>query len=216
MKKENIDYSIYIVTDSFLSRGKPPYQIVSEAIEGGASVIQYRDKRGLSTRSMIEEANRIMEVARKKNIPVIINDRLDIALAIDADGIHLGQDDLPIPIARKYLGNEKIIGASVRNIREMEEAIELGSDYLAISGIFPSTTKLDVGVPIGLDMVKKITKLSRVPVIGIGGINVANAGAVIRSGAAGVAVVSAVVGAKDPAAAVRSLRLAIRSARTTQ
>jgi thiamine-phosphate pyrophosphorylase len=212
-EKSQVDYSIYVLTDPFLSRGRTPLEIVSMAVNGGAAIIQYRDKRGLSTQSMITEALSLKRVTDEAGIPLIINDRLDIALAIDASGIHLGQDDLPIPVARKYLGKEKIVGASVRTESEVETAIAEGADYLAVSGVFPTTTKLDVGLPLGVEMIKKFSTIASIPVVGIGGINVANAGAVIQCGASGIAVVSAVTSAVDPSAAVRSLKLAIQSAR---
>lgn len=213
MKKDKVDYSIYVITDGLLSRGRSNADVVKMAVEGGATVIQYRDKRGLSTRSMIREALEIQAVTKTAKIPLIINDRLDIALAVKADGIHLGQEDLPVPIARKYLRNTKIIGVSVRNVEEAEKAIEEGADYIAVSGVFPTTTKLDTGKPLGTEMIRKISSFSPIPVLGIGGINMSNAGSVIQAGAAGVAVISFVVSARDPSAAVRSLRLAIKSAR---
>ncbi|MBN1550245.1 thiamine phosphate synthase [bacterium] len=216
MRKKTVNYSIYIITDPLLSRGRSSREIIEMAISGGASIVQYRDKRGLSTRSMIQEALEIMTVTKAAKVPLIINDRLDIALAVKADGIHLGQEDLMVNVARKYLGASKIIGVSVRSDDEAEKAIADGADYLAVSGIFPSTTKLDVGRPLGLEMLKKICRCSSIPVIGIGGINTGNAGAVIQAGATGVAVISAAVAAKDPSAAVRSLRLAVHSARNIQ
>ncbi|MBN1356134.1 thiamine phosphate synthase [bacterium] len=214
--KNSIDYSIYVITDPFRSRGRSSERIIQMAVAGGATIVQYRDKRGLSTRSMIEEAAAILNITRTAGLPLIINDRLDIALAMDAEGIHLGQEDLPIPTARKYLNDEKIIGVSVRSVEEALQAISEGADYLAVSGVFPSTTKLDVGKPLGVERIKQICSVSTIPVVGIGGISVANAGTVIQSGGSGVAVISSVTSAVDPAAAVRSLKLAIRSARVTR
>ncbi len=216
MIKSNVDYSIYVITDPFVARIKIMSELASKAIEGGATCIQYRDKRGLSTRSKIEEAKAIQAVTKARGIPLIINDRLDIALAVGADGLHLGQDDLPIEIARKHLGDEAIIGVSVRNREDSQKAIEQGADYLAVSGLFPSTTKLDTGIPLGIEVLKDIAKNSPIPVLGIGGINTRNAGSVIQAGAKGIAVISSVVSSKDPAAAVRSLKLAIQSSRTNR
>lgn len=213
--RKTTDYSIYVVTDGLQTRGRPLSEIVKQAIDAGATVVQYREKRGITTRSMIEEIQALLEVTRPANIPLIINDRLDLLLATDADGIHLGQDDLPIDIARKYIKSKKLIGISVRSLEEARQAEAHRVDYIAVSGIYPSPTKLDIGKPVGVDMIREIAQTVRTPVIGIGGIHTGNAGAIIRAGAAGVAVVSVVMSAKDPAAAVRSLRLAIMSARAT-
>lgn len=213
--RKTTDYSIYVVTDGLQTRGRPLSEIVKQAIDAGATVVQYREKRGITTRSMIEEIQALLEVTRPANIPLIINDRLDLLLATDADGIHLGQDDLPIDIARKYIKSKKLIGISVRSLEEARQAEAHRVDYIAVSGIYPSPTKLDIGKPVGVDMIREIAQTVRTPVIGIGGIHTGNAGAIIQAGAAGVAVVSVVMSAKDPAAAVRSLRLAIMSARAT-
>ncbi len=215
MTRKNVDYSIYIVTDGLQTRGRGLSQIVAKAIEAGATVVQYREKRGITTRSMIEEINALLEVTRPAGVPLIINDRLDLLLATDADGIHLGQDDLPLEIARKHVKSKKLIGISVRSVEEAQKAAAQHADYIAVSGVFPSPTKLDTGKPVGVETLRDISKAVKIPVIGIGGIHTGNAGAVIQAGADGIAVVSVVMSAKDPAAAVRSLRLAIMSARAT-
>ncbi len=213
MRKKDIDYSIYVVTDTLLARGRPIEEIIEKAIQGGATLIQYREKRGLSTRSMLEIARKLKTLTGNAKIPLIINDHLEIALAVGAKGIHLGQDDLPVDIARKYLRDSKVIGVSIRTEEEAREAIDAGADYLSISGVFPSSTKLDVGQPIGLDLVRKVVQHSPIPILAIGGVNTGNAGSVIRSGAHGIAVTSSVMTARDPAAAIRSLYLAIRRSR---
>ncbi len=216
MNKTSVDYSIYVITDDHLSRGRRSSDIIRQAINGGATIIQYREKRGQSTRNMLETISTIQQVTRASGIPLIINDRLDLALASDADGLHLGQDDLPIAIARKYLGYSKIIGISVHSSEEAEEAIENGADYIAVSGVFRTATKPDIEQSLGLDCLRTISQMSSVPVIGIGGIHPGNVRDVILSGADGVAVVSWVVSADHPADAAADLAKAIRSVRITR
>lgn len=208
------NYSLYLVTDSGLSRGRSHEEIVTCAIRGGVSVVQLREK-DCCTRDMIEMGRRILTVCRAHKVPLIINDRLDVALAVDADGIHVGQEDMPVPIARKLLGPKKILGVTAHTVEETLKAIEEGADYIGAGPIFVTATKADAGQPIGLEGLKKIAAACSVPIVAISGINVANAEAVIRAGAAGVAVVSAIVSAEDVEEAAKKLTLIIRSCKNS-
>ena len=204
MKKMKCNYSLYLVTDSGLSRGRSHEEIVSCAIRGGATVVQLREK-DCCTREMIDMARRLVTVCRAQGVPLIVNDRLDVALAADADGVHVGQDDMPVAIARKLLGPDKLLGVTAHTAAEALKAIEAGADYIGASPIFATATKSDAGKPIGLEGLKNICRQCPLPVIGISGVNAANAESVIRAGATGVAVVSAIVSAEDVEKAAREL-----------
>lgn len=207
-----VNWSLYVITDAKLSRGRSHLEVIRAAIAGGATVVQYREKTA-TTRQMIEEARALRELTRQAGIPFIVNDRVDIALAVDADGVHVGQDDMPAPLARKLMGPGKIVGVSVDNLEQALQAERDGADYVGAGPIFATATKPDAAPPIGLEGLAEICRGVSIPVIAIGGINAENAGAVIAAGAAGVAVVSAVVAAPDVEAAARRLREAIDGAR---
>ena len=209
---KTIDYSLYVITDSKLSRGRPHREVIEAAIRGGATIVQYREKSA-STRQMIDEALELRDLCRARGVPFIVNDRVDIALAVDADGVHVGQDDMPAALARKLIGRDKIVGVSAENVEEARAAIADGADYLGVGAIFATATKSDAGEPIGIAGLMKIARISTVPIVGIAGINAANAASVIRAGAAGVAVVSAIVSVDDVERAARELRKAIHEAR---
>lgn len=198
------DYSLYLVTDHSLSQGRSNEKIIRDAVEGGVTCVQYREKR-LSTRKMIEEAKALIRVLKPLNIPLIINDRVDVALVSDADGVHLGQSDMRIVEARKILGTSKIIGISAESVNDAIEAEQGGADYIGISPVFLTTTKSDIATPLGLDGVTRIRGLVNIPLVGIGGISKTNVADVIRAGADGVAVVSAIVAAHYPEEAAREL-----------
>jgi thiamine-phosphate diphosphorylase len=203
--KMEFDLRVYILTDAALSRGRSHHDVIAAAIRGGATMVQYREKNA-STRKMIEEARQLRDLCRTQGLPFIVNDRVDVALAVDADGVHVGQDDMPAALARKMIGAEKILGVSAENETQARAAIADGADYLGVGTIFATATKADAGKPIGLDGVEKIARLSAIPIVGIGGINASNAASVIRAGAAGVSVISAIVSAEDIERATRELR----------
>jgi len=183
------NFDLYFITDSKLTR-KTILDDVEQALAAGVKIIQYREKEK-STIEMVKEANQIRKLCQGK-ATFLINDRIDIALASDADGIHLGQDDMPYEIARKILGN-KIIGLTVHNVKEAINAEKIGSDYLGVSPIFQTTTKLDAGKPAGLNLIEEIKKATNIPLVGIGGINLENISSVIKAGAQGAAVISAIL-----------------------
>jgi thiamine-phosphate pyrophosphorylase len=201
----DLDLSLYLVTDRSLSKGRSTQFIVEEAVKGGVSVVQLREKN-LSTKDFYNEALQIKQLLKPLNIPLIINDRLDIALAIDADGLHIGQNDLPYKIARAFLGKNKIIGLSVENIQQAKDANSIDVDYIGLSPVFSTDTKTDISLPLELKGVKEIAKLTRHKTVAIGGINKTNAAEVIGSGADGIAVVSAIVSHANPEAAAMELR----------
>ncbi len=200
-----IDYSLYLVTDRPLSRWRSTREIVEAAVAGGVSCVQLREKQ-CGTREFIEQARSIRSLLREKNIPLIINDRVDVALAAGADGVHLGQQDMPIDLARKISSGSLLIGISAESIDDAVRAEQEGADYIGISPVFSTPTKTDTGPALGLTGVRAIRELVKIPLVGIGGINYHNAISVIAAGADGIAVVSAIVSAADPAAAAQQLR----------
>lgn len=191
MKEKLEDMDLYFITDSRLTR-KTALEDVKSAIRAGVKIIQYREK-GESTGDMIKEAKEIDELCKKNNVLFIINDRVDIVLAVDSDGVHLGNKDMTYSIARKILGSKKIIGLTVHNIREAVEAERIGADYIGVSPIFETKTKLDAGRPAGLKLIKDIKKAIKIPFVAIGGINENNLGSVIEAGARSIAAISAIV-----------------------
>lgn len=199
MKK--LPSGLYLITDQYIVKWLSHIQIAEKALLGGLKFIQYREKQ-LSKRESYKIALQLREITRKYSAVLIINDDIDIALAVDADGVHLGQEDFPVQIARKILGESKIIGLSTHSLKQAEEAQGSGADYIAIGPIFRSTTK-DVREPLGPDIIKEIKKISRLPVIAIGGIDEENVSDVIKAGADGAAVISAIITKEDITGAVR-------------
>lgn len=207
-----MDWSLYVITDARLSRGRTHLDVVRDAILGGATVVQYREK-GATTRRMVEEARALLELCREAGVPLIINDRVDVALAVGADGVHLGVDDMPVGIARRLLGPDKLIGHSPETLEQVRASEADGADYLGVGSVFGTATKPDAGSPIGLVGLERVIAAVSIPVVGIGGITAQNAAQVIRAGAAGAAVISAVVAAEDVEAAARRLWERIEGAR---
>jgi len=192
----------YFITDSNLSRAGN----ISDVMQAAAckvEVVQYRNKNA-ETREMYDEAQRLREICR--DLTFLINDRIDIALAVDADGVHLGQSDMPCTTARKLLGREKIIGVTVHNLSEALEAERQGADYLGVSPIFKTATKPDAGKPAGITLIEEIREEVDIPLIAIGGINHSNAPEVIRAGADGLCAISCVVASDDVAAQIKKFQ----------
>ncbi len=198
-----IDYSLYVITDKKLVNGSIE-EAVRRAIAGGATIVQYREKDA-NTAEMIRVACRLHRITKAASIPLIINDRLDVALAVDAEGVHVGQEDMDASVARKLIGDGKLLGVSVKTVNEALRAVNEGADYLGVGDIFGTTSKKDAGEPIGLKLLKKIADSVSIPVVGIGGITKANAGNVMESGADGIAVISAIIGKPDPEKEAREL-----------
>lgn len=202
--KGKIDYSLYLVTDRNVLMGRDLLKGIEEAIKGGATLIQLREKN-ISTLEFYNIALKVKELTNKYNIPLIINDRLDIALAVDAEGLHIGQDDMPLKIARKILGDDKIIGVSTSSTEEALGAQRDGADYVGVGAMFPTDTKTDAD-SVTLMELRSIKASLKIPVVAIGGINKNNIQSVMKTGANGVAVISAVLSESDIKAACERLR----------
>lgn len=210
--KRNPDYSVYVVTDRVLAGSRPLVAVVASALEGGAGVVQIREKN-LASRAFYDEVAALVRVARPLGRPVIVNDRLDIALACGADGVHVGQADLPCEAVRRLVGDGMLLGVSVSTVDEAVAAERAGADYLGVSPVFATPTKADAPAATGLDGLRRIRDAVRLPLVAIGGIHAGNAADVIRAGADGVAVVSAVMAAPDPRAAASALLKAVTEGR---
>ena len=197
----------YFITDSKLSRAGN-FNDVSMAVACGVSVVQYRNKNA-KTREMYEEAVCLREICR--DTLFLINDRVDIALAVNADGVHLGQSDMPCEAARRLLGEEKIIGITVHNLAEAVQAESIGADYLGVSPIFQTATKPDAGKPSGITLIEDIRAIVDIPLIAIGGIDHSNAIDVIRAGADGLCAISSVVAKEDVSAEIKKFQDSFRA-----
>ena len=206
------DLSLYLVTDRGLSLGRSTVDIVRAAVAGGVTCVQLREKE-CSTRQFVAEARAVREVLTGTGIPLIINDRIDVALAVGADGVHLGQTDMLIADARRVVGHSMLIGISAECVDDAVRAEAQGADYVGISPVFSTPTKTDTAPALGLDGVALIRAAVSLPLVGIGGIGPGNAAEVIRAGCDGVAVVSAIVSATDPRKAATELKKIIHAAK---
>lgn len=193
--KAQPDYSIYLVTDDGCLQGRALIDCVREALEGGVTLLQYRAKTA-SSAEMYAEALQLKALCDSFNVPLIINDRLDIAMAVGAAGVHLGQDDLPCAAARKLLGEDYIIGVSAHNPAEAKAALQSGADYLGCGAVFGTATKADVK-KLGTDGLAAICKAKGLPVVGIGGVTADNYREVRAAGADGAAIVSGILAQPD-------------------
>jgi len=195
---------LYLVTDRALCGGRPLEEVVLRSVKGGARYVQIREK-DQTTRDFIEEALRIKEILAPFRVPLIINDRVDVALAVGAEGVHVGQDDMPYAMAHSLMGPGAIVGLSVETWEDVEEAEGLDCDYLGVSPVFATPTKTDTKGAWGLDGLARIRAFSRHALVAIGGINPSNAAQVVEAGADCLAVVSAICSADDPEAVSREL-----------
>ena len=201
--KAQPDYSIYLVTDDGCLQGRALLDCVREALDGGVTLVQYRAKTA-SSAEMYAEALQLKALCDSFNVPLIINDRLDIAMAVGAAGVHLGQDDLPCAAARKILGEDYIIGVSAHNPAEAKAALQSGADYLGCGAVFGTATKADVQ-KLGTDGLAAICKAKGLPVVGIGGVTADNYREVRAAGADGAAIVSGILAQPDIRATVRAI-----------
>lgn len=201
--KAQPDYSIYLVTDDGCLQGRALLDCVREALEGGVTLVQYRAKTA-SSAEMYDEALQLKALCDSFKVPLIINDRLDIAMAVGAAGVHLGQDDLPCAAARRILGEDYIIGVSAHNPAEAAEALQSGADYLGCGAVFGTATKADVK-KLGTDGLAAICKAKGLPVVGIGGVTADNYREVRAAGADGAAIVSGILAQPDISATVRAI-----------
>lgn len=201
--KPVVDYSIYLVTDEACLHGRPLLECVEEALAAGVTLVQYRAKAA-DGGVLYAEACKLKELCDMYGVPLIINDRLDIALAVGTAGVHLGQDDLPCAVARRLLGEDFIIGVSAHNQAEAVQAVSEGADYLGCGAVFGTATKHDVA-KLGLENLRAIRKAVAVPMVGIGGITADNYAEVLATGANGAAIVSGILAQEDIGAAVKKL-----------
>ena len=201
-----VDYALMYVTDDSIKDDNSFFHILEASLKGGATIIQLREKTS-DTLEFYKRAVRCKEICEKFNVPLLINDRLDIALAIDADGVHIGQTDMPYEVARRLLGNSKIIGLSVSNKEQAEQPNAQAADYIGISPIFSTNTKTtDLAKPLGIAGLKEIRQLYAKPIVCIGGINKNNTRDLMDHGADGIAIVSAISKADNPEEASRELK----------
>jgi thiamine-phosphate pyrophosphorylase len=204
MKKEDIDYSVYLVTDRRNKTDEEFLNIIEEAIKGGTTIVQLREKTA-STKEFYDLALRVKEITSRYGVPLLINDRIDIALAIDSEGVHIGQDDMPADIAREIIGDDKILGVSASTVEEAKKAEIDSADYIGSGAVFPTATKDDAD-SVSKEELKEIVDSIDIPVVAIGGITVENAHTLKGSGIAGFSVVSAIMSAEDPKEASEKLK----------
>ncbi|MEM8530135.1 MAG: thiamine phosphate synthase [Chloroflexota bacterium] len=203
--KPRIDWSVYVVTDRRTVGDRQLLDVVAAALEGGATVVQLREKQ-LPTYDMVTFGQILRDLTQSMNVPLIVNDRVDVALAINAQGVHVGPRDMPAKIARQLIGPDRILGVSVATVAEAQQAVQDGADYVGVGDLYGTPSKPDAGAPIGLERLVEIAQSIDIPIVGIGGITVEKAAAVVEAGATGVAVISAVLGAPDPFNAAQQLR----------
>ncbi len=202
----NRQLGLYLVIGGAQNRyGLSALEIVAQALAGGVSIVQWREKK-LPIREALAIAGEMRALCRAHDVPFIVNDRIDLALLLEADGVHLGQDDVPLLEARRVLGADRIIGISTGTFAEAEQAERDGADYIGVGAVYATATKDDAGEPIGTTLIAQIDRQLRVPQVGIGGINLNNAEPVLQAGAEGIAVVSAISEAADVKLAAHNLK----------
>ncbi|CAH0221639.1 Thiamine-phosphate synthase [Peribacillus frigoritolerans] len=202
MKKSQIDLSLYLVTEESIAIEELT-KIIAQSVSGGVSIVQLREKNN-SSLSFYEKASALKQLLNELSIPLIINDRVDIALAVGADGIHIGQDDLPLPVVKKMIPEDMIVGVSVSTLEEALEAERNGADYIGVGSVFPTKTKQDATL-MALEDLGEICRGVSIPAVAIGGITADNISALSDSGLSGTAVVSAIMNADNPKTASESL-----------
>ena len=204
MKKNLLKRSgIYLVTDKKALKGKDVVSIITTSLKAGIDIIQFRDKEA-SDKEFLETGRKIKDLARKKKALFIVDDRVDLALALDSDGVHLGQDDMPVEIARKILGRKKIIGLSTHSIPQIRKAAKEKVDYISVGPVFSTPTKPDYK-EVGLKLIRFAKKEVKIPFVAIGGINESNIRSVVLAGAGRVAIVRAILSKKDSYKAMKNL-----------
>ena len=199
-----VDYSLYVCTDRDLMSSPTIEESVTLALKGGAGVIQLREK-DISGRKFYEEALSLLSITKRYGVPLLINDRVDIALAVDADGVHVGQSDIPVKVVRHMIGDGKILGVSASNLEEAMRAENDGADYIGLGAVIPTGTKDDAEI-VKFDEIRKIRDKVRIPIVIIGGLNENTIGRFKGMDLDGIAVVSAVVASKDPEKSARDLK----------
>lgn len=211
MEKQKADYCLYLCTDRHTNGKLDFLQTIEQALQGGCSVVQLREKE-CATRELYQQAADVKALTDQYNIPLIINDRIDVCMAVNADGVHLGQEDMPVKEARKILGDEKIIGVSAHNLEEALQAWKEGADYLGVGAIFGTKTKKNT-VDTSVEILREICLQVPIPVVAIGGISIENVVQLKHTGIDGVAVVSAIMAAAEPKRAAAELLIKVREVR---
>ncbi|WP_025028738.1 thiamine phosphate synthase [Caldalkalibacillus mannanilyticus] len=209
------DFHLYVITGEQFYPQQEYLAVIEEAILGGADIVQLREKNK-TKKELLEMAKKLKELCSKYHVPFIVNDHIDIALAVDADGIHLGQDDLPLSEARRILGSEKIIGISTHAIEEAIEAERNGADYIGVGPIYETKSKVDVVDPVGLSYIKEVVSQTKIPFVAIGGIKLHNLDKVLEAGAQRICVISAIVGAENVKEAASQFSSRIRAANRSE
>jgi len=204
-----IDYSLYLVTDRELMSTRTIEEAVESAIQGGCTIVQLREKKA-SSLEFYQTSVKVKAVTDKYKIPLIINDRVDIALAIDAAGVHVGRNDLPVEVVREIIGKDKIVGVSANSVEGAIKAYKAGADYIGVGALYSTNTKTDAKV-ISKEQLLAVKNAVNIPIVGIGGINHKNAGEVAAAGIDGIAVVSAIIAQKDIRKAAQELLSAFKS-----
>lgn len=206
------DCSLYLITDRKLSRGRSTLEVVAAALRGGVDIIQLREKDA-ETAFFVDEALRVHDLTARYNVPLLINDRLDVALAIEAEGAHVGQTDLPAALARKLMPRPKVLGVSTSTIEMAQQAGQDQADYIGFGPIYATTTKQTTAPPRGPQMTAAVRQATALPIVVLGGISQANLTEVVAAGADHVAVCSAIVGAEDVQRAAATLKEMLEKAR---
>ncbi len=204
-------WGLYVVTDRSLTNGRSLEVVIEAALAGGAKAIQLREK-DLSTRDLYQLVERLLPIVRRRGASLLINDRVDLTLALPIDGVHLSRTSLPPAEARALLGPARLIGVSCHSLEEAIEAERGGADFIVFGPLFPTPSKATYGPPVGLTRLSEMKRQVRLPILGIGGITVVNVASVVAAGADGAAIISAVMAADDPADAVSTLLQVVRSA----
>jgi len=210
--KAKVDYSLYLVVDPTICGGRPLEDVVADAVQGGVTLVQLRNKEG-SAREFITQAEALHAMLQPLAVPLIINDRVDVALAMGAEGVHVGQSDIPPDAARRLLGDEAIVGLSVDTVQQAAGAASMPVDYLGVGPVFATSTKTDTSPEWGCAGLRDLRPLCSLALVAIGGVNASNAADVMATGVDGIAVVSAICAAADPRSAAQELRRLIDAAR---
>jgi thiamine-phosphate pyrophosphorylase len=198
------DLSVYLITDPVLTGTRSVTEVVAMAIAGGATMVQYRNPDA-KTRILVDEARAILTLTKPAKIPFIVNDRVDVALAVGADGVHVGQADMRVADVRRLIGPAPIVGLSITSEADLDVSDFRGVDYLGVGPVFATSTKPDAAPPINVGGLEAIVARTKIPIVAIGGLHAGNAADAITAGAAGVAVVSAICESPDPSAATKEL-----------
>jgi thiamine-phosphate pyrophosphorylase len=202
------DLSVYLITDRGLCLGRDLIEVVGEAMAGGATMVQLREKH-CGSREFVEVGRALKKLLAPAGVPLIVNDRVDVALAMDADGVHVGQSDIHPVDVRRLIGPDKILGLSIENEDHMRDAEGLPVDYYGVGPVYATSTKPDAPAPMGLDGFTRLRGMTSLPVVAIGGMDASNTAAAIAAGAQGVSVVSAICSADSPRDAARAIKQAV-------